>query len=1010
MKKIKLLGSSLFISILLAFLLPLPIMGVVNDGAKDLSTQTVASNQQPVGDYNFDIVNSTSKVTVTVHTTPLLLLTPDTIPQDAQHHFDNPNDKYFSYSNASSDILLWKCYAKVDNINHSDGKIGVKFYGYSQHGGEYGGVYQYLQTSLVTSAPTFSVKTAGRYLPSSVTTSNLMNYVNEIDTKKSFIKASKVTSNDNLGNLYIDGSYYTTTFHGGPTLTFSTTVSGFATNTTIPTITFNGTNIGHITEADFKSKIVANNPTKTLDNLKDWMTVTNIDHNAITNISYTETQGSNPSHVTITYHSTSWSGSSPATQDGIVRGFASKVAAPTISTTQGNIAKITEGDFESKIVANNPSKTIDNLKGYVSVTGIAMNAITNISYANKTLTVTYHENTWSGSAPKNQNHGISGFAKVVNAPTIEVNKDNIATITDTVFAQLIVPNNPSQTLDKDHLGPYVTINGTPKAEMIDISFASDSLKIKYHENTYATSTPASKSFDIKGFAIATSAPTITLNDAGKKVLPSVLNNENYRQFLNVSSYSAVIDVVDFKSNDVTGHLEFNIKYYTSTYHGNKAPVNLELYKLDGFALSTKKPTLTANSKSIQVLPTMVDANNYKSFITITDPDNSLIPFVEGAKKSNFVGDDSKGTLTINGTYYETTAHTNTSPIGEFSYTLINKFAIGVKVPKLTVNDAGKKVLPSTITPQNYATYIDIDDPDKALINSTLTFKGDDSTGQLTIGGTYYVSNYRAMGAPTESLKPQPINGFSFTGMNKQTLEIIVISSIIGGVIIIFLIILFWYFLRKKRIKKLQQIKKDNLNSRRASATERRRVQLNMRATASQNNPNNSGTQRNSVPNTRSNSRAQRGYATNNANEPQAQTSRPVKNQNRVRVRVPVGVSANYQNSSQVIIDRPVDYQDRSQTPADHTVDNQSRSQVPLSRKQVPLSHKVKSKKVSKKPVSREDLWGDLNFKPIKASETPATGSFNFLKKQPFDKQNAKKEKGGAYKYTAMMSRKKKEPS
>ncbi len=666
MKKIKVLGSSLFVSILLAFILPMPIVGIVNHDAKSLSVQTSVQNQQLVGDDSFRVSSGGVGFNVTVHTDALKVYTPTTMPTNWNSEWLDPNHECFTYSNIDYATSEW---VSLDHVNKTTGQVYLKFYGTSQQTGTFGAVARNYPLSLDTPSPSFVVNSSGtRTLPSDVTTSSFTNYVTENDPNKTFIKATSVAGDNSKGTLKVNGTYYKTTFHGNKAAigNFSTTISGFSKNTNPPVISFNKVNISHITEADFESKIIANNPKTTMDNMKGFMAISNLDVSMIKTISYVNGK------VTVTYY-TSLSGSGPTkTIDSFVSGFATKVAAPIITINQTNISKITENDFKKKIVANDPSKTLKNLKDYVTVSGIAIGAIKNISYTSsgkKNFIVSYHANTWSGSATNDATHEISGFV---------------------------------------------------------------------------TSMPA---------------PTISVNNAGKKVLPSILNVNNYTQYLSVGTNGTISSIVSFSPNDATGHLDFRIKFYTTSFHGSGAPTDFYTYLLDGFITSTNAPSVSFKTVDQQVLPSIVNDHNYQTYFNISDPKSSI---VTGSIK--YEADNAVGKLTVTGSYYATSIHTSGSTTGNFSYSS-SDFAHSSVVPILTINSEAKKVVPSTIDISNYSNYLDIKDPDKSLITSSLRFNSDDANGKLTIRGSYYVSSYHGGGAPTTKYEPNAISGFSF---NKKT--------------------------------------------------------------------------------------------------------------------------------------------------------------------------------------------------------------------------------------------------
>ncbi len=417
MKKIKILGSSLFISILLAFLLPLPIMKATKSETKVLNTQTSIQSQQP-GNQTFRVALNIAAFTVTVNTNAISLLTPTTIPQK-RDHWEDPKGTCFSYSHEAGGAYAE--YVKIVNINQHSGNVEVMFCGDSPSTGDFHGPIENLKVSLDVGVPSFSVNSAGSVIaPSLVTPSNFLNYVNEIDTGKSFRNATKFTANNNQGTLKVEGSYYLTTFHGdgSPKGTFTTSISGFAMTGYKPTLRFksNDNQIlpSLINDANYNTYIEVDDSTGSLiassvdfkaDDITGKLTVSGVYYTTNNKTSSAPTDN-------FSYDSSDFAHTSIVPSLN-VKSVASKVAPSTINSTNFNQYFDIE-DPDKALISSSLKFGGNDAKGTLTITGSYY--VTSYHKAGATTTK-YEPASFSGFSFKDSN-GKGGKGRSNNTAVI----------------------------------------------------------------------------------------------------------------------------------------------------------------------------------------------------------------------------------------------------------------------------------------------------------------------------------------------------------------------------------------------------------------------------------------------------------------------------------------------------------------------------------------------------------------------------------------------------------------
>ncbi len=179
-----------------------------------------------------------------------------------------------------------------------------------------------------------------------------------------------------------------------------------------------------------------------------------------------------------------------------INGFVTPTIVPTIIVNTTNIGKITETDFASKIILNDPAKTLTALKDYVTVRGVIVTDITNITFNSGVFKVYYHLNSSQVKPILSVTQTIGGFAYASNRPTFKV-KTNI---------NKILPSK----IDGSNYGDYLeVIDRSSSLITEDLEFLGDDIdgSLIINGSYYNTSfhgegaSTTACSFSFKGFGI-----------------------------------------------------------------------------------------------------------------------------------------------------------------------------------------------------------------------------------------------------------------------------------------------------------------------------------------------------------------------------------------------------------------------------------------------------------------------------------------------------------------------------
>ncbi len=198
-------------------------------------------------------------------------------------------------------------------------RFTVKYYNSTYHSGASISSQDYTITEFAKDNGTPNVATksiAADVLPSTITASNYATYLS-VSNPSAIKTAKSIAHDDTKGTLRMSMDYYTTTSHksGAPSDThvFDFT-SGFA-NLILPSITINQNKINGVSEDDFASKIVDQDPVKTLDALSPYVTITNIKPDQIKSLQYYN------STLSISYNYTTSSHSKIVQTNQTINGF-----------------------------------------------------------------------------------------------------------------------------------------------------------------------------------------------------------------------------------------------------------------------------------------------------------------------------------------------------------------------------------------------------------------------------------------------------------------------------------------------------------------------------------------------------------------------------------------------------------------------------------------------------------------------------------------------------------------
>ncbi len=571
--------------------------------------------------------------------------------------------------------------------------------------------------------------TAPHELPANVNASNFRSYFYVYDPDGVLIP-SKFSFNpwNAGGELDINVVYYSTTYKGAnaPTSSLYGWYKGFEKSSFKPTFAINQSNIQKITNADFNKLITPNNPTTTISNIKNYVKIGGIAPNLITNITF----DTNTNIFTLYFHPNSSTTSTPISTQTTITGFATINPAPTLNPNQTNISTITESAFDKKIIANNPIDTKTNVSDYVTITGIAKDQLTNITYSNSIFKVFYRSTSWSSSKILSVQVSLSGFATNESQPTITISPAGTK-----VLPSVVSKSNYKTYLNISDQSDIVDVESiTPHNSAGELDF-----RIKFYTTTSHTAgTPFDfYSYFIKGFIYSnTTKPTITINNNSPQILPSAINSLNYTPYLTINDPSNVLIPKDIKftnQNDKKGTLTVSGKYHTTNDKTSTTNIGSFSYPLSGFANTTNAPVFTDKTIVGEVLPSSINNSNYTTYIKVTDSNNALI--TNDIKFTN--ENDKKGTLTVSGDYWSTT--TQTSKL-KYSYNLTGFANTNVVAPTFKPTSKSQDIVPSKIDTTNYTTYIKANDPNGTLIVNDIKFTNtNDKKGTLTISGSYWTS-------------------------------------------------------------------------------------------------------------------------------------------------------------------------------------------------------------------------------------------------------------------------------
>ncbi len=245
-----------------------------------------------------------------------------------------------------------------------------------------------------------------------------------------------------------------------------------------------------------------------------------------------------------------------------------------------------------------------------------------------------------------------------------------------------------KTINANNYSDYITVTDQDKV-LLNVTGVtgnnSDGTAVidgTYRATTYKGSGQIVRSFSypLKDFAKITNEPTISTNTKSRasEVLPSSVDNINYKNYLNISDQSRIVTVLSFTPYDKTGQLEMEIKYYSTSYHGSGASTNRYTYNLSNFAKSNSYPNFIAKSNIPEILPSKINASNYTNYLNFNGPSSE-----KGI--NNFEADDIKGTLDVEVEYFTTSFHGKGAASKTHTYHFLG-FATRV-TPTMTLNQS-----------------------------------------------------------------------------------------------------------------------------------------------------------------------------------------------------------------------------------------------------------------------------------------------------------------------------------
>ncbi len=257
-----------------------------------------------------------------------------------------------------------------------------------------------------------------KILPSQINKNNYQDYLTIKGVKFSDIDIISFTPHDTTGKLDFKIKYYTTSYHSAtaPSVEKTYFFENFASSNSCPKLSVRA-NVNKI----LPSKIKDSNYTQYL--FFDMPSSIKI----INSFKADDTLGTLA--VDVSYYPTSYHGSETATTNHTYNftTFASLIT-PQITLKQDNISQITEANFANMINNRNPSEVTNALKEYVTISNVKPTDITNISYSDGQMTITYHSTSYSYSPTLTIKQRISGFAPTSSSGSANSNTTIIAIV------------------------------------------------------------------------------------------------------------------------------------------------------------------------------------------------------------------------------------------------------------------------------------------------------------------------------------------------------------------------------------------------------------------------------------------------------------------------------------------------------------------------------------------------------------------------------------------------------
>ena len=229
-----------------------------------------------------------------------------------------------------------------------------------------------------------------------------------------------------------------------------------------------------------------------------------------------------------------------------------------------------------------------------------------------------------------------------------------------------------------------------------------------------------------------------------------------------------------------------------------------------------EPVFTIKSGINQILPSGVTTKNYTTYLNVTNS-ASLVP-----NRLQFKPNDDDGGLIVTGLYYTTAVHSD-AQTAIYSYNLTG-FAIKSTKPSFLLKSSAINILASGISISNVEKYIEIKDPNSALIKNDIRFVPEDIDGILTINGTYYETTYHNSKSVKVSFS-YSLKGFSINNgkENYKFIFIGIIGAACGIILLILLVLLLKYLINKSKGSKKIEHSPGNRNIRVNTVPESRKL-------------------------------------------------------------------------------------------------------------------------------------------------------------------------------------------